>query len=264
MPSYRPATAFRRVSSSAVASRPGLNSRPVDIPSAPDCIASWTKPSIVAICSADGVEPDTPAARRIALWPTNHARFGVWPTSERNSRCSPKVDQESSACRTRSVQPAADDSLGGRRHGRVAPAAIADDLGRDALANRALGGRVREDREVAVAVRIDEPGADDLAGRVDHALGAGVARQAPDLDDPVALDRDVAEERRAARAVRDPAVPDQDVETTSYFLAGTSPTWGPSRGSRMSRSPSPSRLNPSTTIMIAAPGKIDSHGVMSM
>ena len=38
-----------------------------------------------------GVGPDTPAARRTALWPTNQARFGVWPTSERNSRCSPKV-----------------------------------------------------------------------------------------------------------------------------------------------------------------------------
>ena len=36
--------------------------------------------------------PDTPAASRIALWPTNQAKFGVWPTSERNSRCSPKVD----------------------------------------------------------------------------------------------------------------------------------------------------------------------------
>ena len=29
---------------------------------------------------------------RIALCPTNHARFGVCPTSVRNSRCSPNVD----------------------------------------------------------------------------------------------------------------------------------------------------------------------------
>jgi hypothetical protein len=69
-----------------------LNSSPVDIPSAPDCIASRTKPSIVAICSEVGIEPDTPAASLIALWPTNHVRFGVWPRSERNSRCSPNVD----------------------------------------------------------------------------------------------------------------------------------------------------------------------------
>ncbi len=158
------------------------------------------------------------------------------------------------------VQPAADDGLGGRRHGRVAPAAVADDLGRDALADRALGGRVREDREVAVAVRVDEPRADDLAGRVDDAVGGRRRAEPADVGDPAALDRDVAEERRAAGAVRDPAVPDQDVEHGGYFLTGMSPTCGPSRGSRMSRSPSPRRLKPSTTIMIAAPGKIDSHG----
>ena len=52
---------------------------------------------------------------------------------------------------------------------RVAPAAVADDLGRHALADGALGGRVREQREVAVAVRVDEAGADDLPGRVDDA-----------------------------------------------------------------------------------------------
>jgi hypothetical protein len=69
-----------------------LNSSPVDIPSAPDCIASSTKPSIAASCSGVGAEPETPAASRTALWPTNQAKFGVWPTSERNSRCSPKVD----------------------------------------------------------------------------------------------------------------------------------------------------------------------------
>ena len=68
------------------------------------------------------------------------------------------------------VQPAADHGSEAVGDGRVAPAAVADDLGRDALADRALGGRVREDREVAVAVRVDEPGADDLAGRVDHAV----------------------------------------------------------------------------------------------
>ncbi len=93
MPPYSPATAFSRRSSSVVASRPGLNSSPVDIPSAPDCIASWTKPSIELSCSGVGDEPETPAASRIALWPTNQAKFGVCPTSARNSRCSPKLDQ---------------------------------------------------------------------------------------------------------------------------------------------------------------------------
>ena len=222
----RPATAFRRISSSVVASRPGLNSSPVDIPSAPDCIASWTKPSIAAICSALGVEPghargepdrvvaDEPGeVRRVA-----DVREELEVLAEGRPRDRRLVEPER-------VQPAADDGLGRGRDGRVAPAAVADDLGRDALADRALGGRVREDREVAVAVRVDEPGADDLAGRVDHAVrGRGRAEPA-DVGDLAALDRDVAEVRRAAGAVGDPAVPDQDVEHDVYFLAtGTSPT----------------------------------------
>ena len=37
-----------------------------------------------------------------------------------------------------------------------------------------------------------------------------------------------------------------------------------SRGSRMSRSPSPRKLNPRTTIMMARPGKMAIHGEISM
>ena len=162
------------------------------------------------------------------------------------------------------VQPAADRRLGCGRDGRVAPAAVADDLGRDALADRALGGRVREDREVAVAVRVDEAGADDLAGRVDDAVRGRSRTEPADVGDLAALDRDVAEVRRAAGAVGDPAATDQDVEHQLLLGRNVSPTCGPSRGSRMSRSPSPRRLKPSTTIMIAAPGKIDSQGWTSM
>ncbi len=148
--------------------------------------------------------------------------------------------------------------LGGGRDRRVAPAAVADDLGRDALADRALGGRVREDREIAVAVRVDEARADGLARGVDDSRRRRARPEPADLRDPAAVDRDVAEEGRAARSVGHPAVPDQDVEHR-YFLV-ISPTTGPRRGSRMSRSPSPRKLKPSTTSMIAAPGKIESHG----
>ena len=216
----RPATAFRRISSSVVASRPGLNSSPVDIPSAPDCIASWTKPSIVVICSALGVEPgharrepdrvvaDEPGeVRRVA-----DVREELEVLAEGRPRDRRLVEPER-------VQPAADRRLGCGRDGRVAPAAVADDLGRDALADRALGGRVREDREVAVAVRVDEPGADDLAGRVDDAVrGRGRAEPA-DVGDLAALDRDVAEVRRAAGAVGDPAVHGSGRRARRYFLA---------------------------------------------
>ena len=62
------------------------------MPSAPASIASRMNRSIDADCSSVGSGPDTPAASRIALWPTNHARFGEWPTPERNSRCSPNED----------------------------------------------------------------------------------------------------------------------------------------------------------------------------
>ena len=44
---------------------------------------------IVAACSSLGFGPEMPAASRSALWPTNQARFGVWPTWEMKSRCSP-------------------------------------------------------------------------------------------------------------------------------------------------------------------------------
>ena len=146
-------------------------------------------------------------------------------------------------------------------HRRVAPAAVAHDLGRHALADRALGGGVREQREVAVAVRVDEPGADDLPRRVDDPRGGGRAVEPADLRDPAVLDRDVAEERRAPGAVGDPAAADQDVEhAASHLVSLAPPTCGPRRGSRMSRRPSPRKLKPSTTIMIASPGKIESHG----
>src|SRR6185503_5195591 len=47
------------------------------------------------------------------------------------------------------------------RDRRVRPAAVADDLGGHALPDRALRLRVREQRPVAVAVRVDEAGAPD-------------------------------------------------------------------------------------------------------
>ena len=52
----------------------------------------------------------------------------------------------------------------------AAEAAVADDLERDALVHGARRARVDEQREVGVAVDVDEAGRDDLAGRVD--LGA--------------------------------------------------------------------------------------------
>ncbi len=91
-PSYSPATSFSRISSSVGAARPGSNSSPVDMPRAPASIASRTCRSIARSSSSDGSGPDTPAASRTALWPTNHARFCEWPIRSTCSSSSPVVD----------------------------------------------------------------------------------------------------------------------------------------------------------------------------
>ena len=68
----------------------------------------------------------------------------------------------------------------------AAEAAVADDLRRHALVNGARRARVDEEREVGVAVDVDEAGRDDLAGRVDLPLRLG---HVADEDDEPSLDR---------------------------------------------------------------------------
>ena len=137
--------------------------------------------------------------------------------------------------------------------GRVAPAAVADDLGRHALPDRALGGRVREQREVAVAVRVDEAGADDLAGRVDHARPPSPPRRARPTSTmrPSSIATSPRNGGLPVPSATQPSA-DQDVEHRRSTSCRAPPTCGPRRGSRMSRSPSPRKLKPSTTIMIAS------------
>ena len=71
------------------------------------------------------------------------------------------------------LHPALDHLAGDVRDRSVGPAAVPDHLGRDALPDRALRGRVREQGEVAVAVRVDEPRADEAAVGVDHPARPG-------------------------------------------------------------------------------------------
>ncbi len=109
-------------------------------------------------------------------------------------------------------------------------------------------------------MRVDEPRADDPAGGVEDSVGAR-AVDLTDVGDPPRVDHHVATDRWAPSAVDDPAAADEEVR---HFVTTTSPTPPPTRGSSTSRSPSPRKLNPITTIMIARPGKIDIQTLWSM
>ena len=104
----------------------------------------------------------------------------------------------------------------------------------------------------------------DARGSPDHAQGLAGAPSGP-LGPALtesAVDRDVAAEGRAPGPVDDPAVADE--QGRHYFFVTTSPTPPPMRGSSTSRRPSPRKLKPRTTIMIASPGKTDIQMLWSM
>ena len=60
-------------------------------------------------------------------------------------------------------------------------------------------------------VDVDEPGADDATGGIDHVRGGRVG-QRPDRHDPIAAHPDVGGDRRRAAAVDDRPAADQQVE----------------------------------------------------
>ena len=94
--------------------------------------------------------------------------------------------------------------------GRAAVAAVADELGRDALGDGALGTGIDEQGVVGVAVDVDEAGGDDHARCVEAALRLGGA-QVADRDDPAVLDAYVSGDSGRAGAVHDGAAADYEV-----------------------------------------------------
>src|SRR5262249_39175170 len=88
-------------------------------------------------------------------------------------------------------------------------AALADDLGRDALPDVALASAVGQQRHARLTLNIDESRRDPAAGRIN--LRTCTAFDRADRDDAIALDSDVGPSRRSARPVDDVAVPDDDV-----------------------------------------------------
>ena len=87
-------------------------------------------------------------------------------------------------------------------------AAIADDLERDALVDRACRARIDQQRVVGMAVDVDEAGRDDETGGIDTWRIRGNLRRT-DRGDAVALDQDIGNDRRAAGAVMHLAAADQ-------------------------------------------------------
>ena len=98
---------------------------------------------------------------------------------------------------------------------RVGDAVYADELGRDALPHlRVVVGRL-QNAEARVGVEVDEPRRDDVARRIDYA-GRLEARGVPAMNrDGVALHEYGGVEARAAAAVYDQSVADQQVKHLS-------------------------------------------------
>jgi len=100
-----------------------------------------------------------------------------------------------------------------RRHAvsnqrRQADSAIADDDGRDALADLGQHVRRRQHDLVIVGVDVDESRRDDPAAGIDHD-GAACRQVGTDRDDALALDAHVGSEARCAGAVDDGAAAQQ-------------------------------------------------------
>src|SRR5437764_5587315 len=87
---------------------------------------------------------------------------------------------------------------------------MSDNLGRDALADLALGLWVDRQGEIGVGLDVDKAGRDRQPCGVDNPLGR--TRQiAPDLRDAAVGDRHIAPLARSAAAVIERAAADQDV-----------------------------------------------------
>ena len=118
------------------------------------------------------------------------------------------VDGHGGLPRRRALGDAPGVAVGDRR---VRLAAVADDLGRHALAEGRAGGRLLEQREVGVGVDVDDAGADDRTAGVDDDVRRRARRGRQDLQ-AVADDADVARMRWSARAVDDRPARDEDIE----------------------------------------------------
>ena len=109
------------------------------------------------------------------------------------------------------VDVAGDPGIAGVGDRRAAMAAVADDLGGHALAQRALGLGVDQQREVGVAVDVDEAGGDDAAAGLDPPTRLR-RREVAERDDPVTDHPDIRADCCAPQPIDDVTTRDDDVE----------------------------------------------------
>ena len=126
-------------------------------------MASATCASIVRSWSSVATEPVTPAATRSVLWPTNHARLADVPIWRMTSQVLAERGPGDRAVVAKQRQPIGKVGAGQFAERCEALTAVANDLGRHTLADGAFTGWVGEQRPIRMAVRIDEPRANDLA-----------------------------------------------------------------------------------------------------
>ena len=86
---------------------------------------------------------------------------------------------------------------------------LAHNLGGDALGDLAEASTIQQQAELGMGMHVYEPRRDNLADSIYDAFG--LHRRAADIDDPVACTRHIGLEPRAAGAVHDATILDQDI-----------------------------------------------------
>jgi hypothetical protein len=119
-----------------------------------------------------------------------------------------------------------------RSEWRIRVAVDADELGRDALPHLRLVLGLGQQDQPGMRVHVDEPGADDAAGGVDHPGALDPLQVAAQDPEALPLHPDGAVEARVARAVDDQAPANQEIEHRALLWRAAARILQESRPSR--------------------------------
>ena len=146
--------------------------------------------------------------RRRVLWPDQHAGVhGGGGKAVEIVRERRRLERQPGRARAQVVAQQLDLA---RQRRRDREAAMADDLGGDALAHLALGLGIDRQGKVGMGLDVDEAGRDREAGGVDD-LGCRVPEVRSDGGDAAVADGEIAVPAGGAAAVEDQAAADQDI-----------------------------------------------------